>query len=427
MEVNIENNESRKKLIFVVITIILLISGIAITFKIQNDKKIELEKQRQQLQEEINSHYGKYVKSNKVAPLYKLVDSNYKEVGSISKDQEISLQDAEISYVDEYFKVNGFNNQYYVYYKDVDIIEEFSKYSDRYKKYIVWNKNIVTKNITNFYDKDNNLLYTINNSFDLPIIINKEDVYGVEFNNRLVYVKSEDVLELKDNQNTTLSNTSGVAVLNYHFFYDETKASERDDCNQAICHSKSMFASHLEYIKNNNIFTLTMDEFEMYMYKEINLPKSVLITIDDGWRMDIGVEMLEEYKLNGTVFLITSWFKEISFLNSKEYVEYHSHGDKLHDKGVCPGGQGGAIKCLNKAKLLEDLTLSRKKLGDSTAFAYPFYEYNNYSINTLKEAGFTLAFIGGYKKATPDVDKFQIPRYPINKNTSVDQLKKYIG
>ena len=256
---------------------------------------------------------------------------------------------------------------------------------------------------------------------------NKKDIYGIEFNNKLLYVKKEDVKEIIDKHNTNLKNTSGIAVLNYHFFYDETKASERNDCNQIICHSKSGVRKHFEYIKNNNIFTQTIKEFEMYLNKEINLRKSVLISIDDGWITEIGKELLEEYQLNGTIFLITSWFKEINWLNYSEYIEYHSHGDNLHNQGICPGGQGGAIKCLNKTKLLEDLALSRKKLAGSTAFCYPFYEYNSYSISILKEAGFTLAFAGGFKKATPNIDKYQIPRYVMYDYTTVNQLASYIN
>ena len=38
-------------------------------------------------------------------------------------------------------------------------------------------------------------------------------------------------------------------------------------------------------------------------------------------------------------------------------------------------------------KLIQDLTISSEKLYNSTVLAYPFYEYNEYSISTLKEAG----------------------------------------
>lgn len=414
-------------ILIIVMFILFFISSFFIYDRIQKNKILKLEEFRSKTKQEISTHYNKYVKTITDATLYKLIDSKYIESGSIKNNQELSLAEMEITYATEYFKISSFDDEYYIYYKDVEVLDKLTVYPNRYKQYILFNNNIITTDVTNFYDDNNNLLYTFNKSFNLPIIVNKKNMYGVEFNNRLVYIKEQDVKEIKQSNNTEKHNTNGVAVLNYHFFFDETMASERLECNQHICLSKSLFSNHLKYIKDNQFLTLTMNEFEMYMNEEINLPKSVLITIDDGWRSELGVKILEENELNATIFLITSWFEEINFLNDSKYIEYHSHGDKLHDQGVCPGGQGGAIKCLNKDKLLEDLALSRKKLNGSTAFCYPFYEYNNYSINSLKEAGFTLAFAAGFKKATPSADKFQIPRYPIYNNTSVEQLKKYIN
>lgn len=412
-------------IIIISILIILSVSALLIGNKINNEKENKLNQER--LQKDIIKHYNEFVKTNKETTLYKLVDNKYLESGKVAKNQELVLKEQEITYKDEYLIVNTFIEPYYIYYKDLEIIESLSAKDNRYKNYIPFNKNIITKEITNFYDEEGDLVYALNFSVDLPIIINKGDTYGVEYNNQLLYVKNEDVSKIKDNNNTELTNTSGIAVLNYHFFYDETLASERNDCNQIICMSKSGFKKHLDYIKENNIFTPTMNEFEMYLNNQINLPRSVLITIDDGWRTSIAEELLEEYKLNGTIFLITSWFNEINFLNNHQYIEYHSHGDNLHNQGECPGGQGGAIKCKEKNALLQDLNLSRQKLGGTTAFCYPFYEYNNYSINTLKEAGFTLAFAGGFKKATPSTDKYQIPRYVMYDYTTVNQLASYIG
>ena len=407
---------------FITIIIICIIAG----FIVRNNQLQNEMLRKEKLKEEILNHYNEYVVTNKNSEIYTLNNSKYQKSGKIVKGQELILEPKDITYEDEYLKVKTFDNEYYIYYKDVDIIETMNLSDNRYKRYILFNKNVVTANTTNFYDEEGNLIYTLNQSFNLPIIVNKENIYGVEFNNRLLYVKKEDISEVIDSQNTKLTNTNGIAVLNYHFFYDESKQTERDDCNQYICKSKTGFKQHLDYIKNNNIFTPTMKEFEMYLNKEINLPKSTLITIDDGWRMQIGVDLLEEYQLNATVFLITSWWEEINFLNKYKYVEYHSHGDNLHNQGVCPGGQGGAIKCLDKKTLLEDLSLSRKKLNGTTIFCYPFYEYNNYSISVLKEAGFTLAFVGGMKKATLSSDKYQIPRYVMYDQTTVEQLKSYI-
>ena len=172
-----------------------------------------------------------------------------------------------------------------------------------------------------------------------------------------------------------------------------------------------------------------MKELELYIDKKIRLPKSVVLTIDDGWRADIGASVMSEYGLNATIFLITKEHPKSKF--EMEYIELHSHGHNIHNKGACPTGQGGGIQCLPKATLLADLKTSREKLDNTTVFCYPFYEYNNYSIEVLKEAGFTMAFggpnEGGKARVVPGIDKFRLPRYVIWNNTNVNNIKSYIG
>lgn len=379
---------------------------------------------------DIVSHYNRLVVTNKDIDLYQKKDNKFIKVGTVKDNEVLSLIEKELTYQDDFLEVSTFDNNYYINYQDVDVFVDNSLEltNERYKNYIPFNENVITNDITSFYDENDNLVYKLNKSYELEIIVKDSDKYGVEFNNKLLYVKKEDVSEIKESKNTDKSNTPSIAVLNYHFFYDETDASAVKDCQQIICHSKSLFASHLEFIKNNSIFTPTMKEFEQYLDGKIRLPKSVLITIDDGWRMYDGLDLLEEYKLNATVFLITSWFKnEITFFDDYQYVEFHSHGDDLHTGGVCAGGQGGAIKCVNKDKLLSDLALSRKKLKNTTYFCYPFYEYNSYSIEVLKEAGFTLSFAGGFRRAKSTDNRYALPRYVIYNNTTVNELKSYIG
>lgn len=421
-------SKKKVKILLLVLLLIILGSSLAIGYKLSNDKK-ETKQKQEELTKEIASHYNEYVKTNKESNIYKLNNNKLEKVGKIGKEEELTLAKTTITYKDEYLKINTLEDEYYIYYKDIDKIEKLTTQDNRYQKYIVFNKNIITKENTKFYDKDNNLVYEIPKSFDLPIIINKKDIYGVEFNDRLLYIKKEDVSDIKDNQNTNLVNTKGIAVLNYHFFYDTSIDGDAAKCNQIICMSTTNLKKHLDYIKNNKIFTPSMEELEMYIDGYIQLPKSVVLTIDDGWRAGIGSNIMAEYEINATIFLMTKDYNPKKYLN--EYIEVHSHGHDLHNPGVCPGGQGGAIKCLEKNKLLEDLSASRAKLNNSTVFCYPFYEYNNYSIEVLKEAGFTMAF-GGYGedgklKVTPGSNKFKLPRYVIYSYTSVDNLKNYIG
>ena len=371
----------------------------------------------------ITSHYNEYVKTNDEVKIY---DKNSNEIGLIGKGVELGLDEIEINSGTKYFKIKDFDDEYYVKYQDVDKIDALTLYSSRYKSYILFNENIVTNDKTSFYDKNNNLVYTFNKSFDLSIIIKDDNRYGIEFNNRLLYVKKDDIKETKENNNTELKNSTGVPVLNYHFAYED----DDNTCNQVICHSASQLKEHFSYIKDNNFFTPTMKELEMYIDKKLQLPqKSVVITFDDGWKADVARKYVDEYEINATLFLITSWYNKEQF--ESEYFEVHSHGDNIHNGGLCSGGQGGEIKCMDHDKLLTDLKTSREKLDGSTVFCYPFYEYNDYSIKVLKEAGFTMAFAGEYAggkiKVTPGIDKFRLPRWIIVNYTTKKQFISYVN
>lgn len=345
------------------------------------------------------------------------------ESGKISKDVYLTLDGKE----NNYFKVTNLDKEYYVTgegLKDSEIIT----YDTRYKNYIVFNQNIVINDKLDLYDENNNLLFSLNGQYSLPIYVKDNDRYGVEFEDRLLYVKA-DSGNIIDNHNTDAINTKGIGTLNYHFFYDDSIAEERNDCTQEICASKTQFKEHLDYIKNNNFFTPTMKELEMYIDGKIQLPKSVVITIDDGWRIELGIKMLEEYQLNATLFVITSWYDPQSF--KSPYLEVHSHSDSMHDGGICPTGQGGGIQCLPKETILNDLKTSSDKIGGSTVFCYPFYEYNDYSISVLQEAGFTLAFAGESSRSDNLIkvgsNKYKLPRFVVVDYTTMTDFANYLG
>lgn len=415
-----------KKVIILIVVLLLGTFGIYYFIHEETLKKEEEKVKEQEIT--IKSHYNESVVTNEKVKIYKKINNQYEESGEINKGIELSLEKQDVTIKDTYFKITNLPEEYYIYYSKVTPIEKLTTTnSDRYKRYIPFNKNIITKEKTSFYDENVTLQYTINKSFDLPIIVNDNPLYGVEYNGKLLYVKNEDIAEIKDSQNTTLSNTKGVSVLNYHFFYDENDSKERASCNQEICHSKKQFRTHLEYIKEKNILTLTMKELEWYIDGKVQLPRSVAITIDDGWMSGHGVELLNEYKLNGTVFLITKSYDPQWIVSP--YVEAHSHSDNLHRNNICnKGNQGGAILCDDSDSIIADLKLSREKLSGSTVFCYPFYDYDARAMELVKEAGFTMAFVGGeYRKVVVHDNKYKLPRYVIGTWTTLEDFKRYVA
>lgn len=412
-----KNKNMKIMLVCILLIIAVLIVVAVVIFNKDKDKDTILDNTK-----EIEEHYNKFVKVNKETNLY---NDNEKVVGKIGKDVELTLNDMSIEADTKYFNIKDLEG-YYIKYEDVDKINELSNIDDRYKVYIVFNNNIVTKEKTEFYDENGNLVYSFNEGYSLPIIIKDTDRYGVEFNNRLLYIKSDEG-EVINNTNTDKHNASGVGVFNYHSFYDESDPS--DSCPSVICHSKKQFKEQLDYLKENNILTLKVKELEMYIDGKIQLPKSVLLTIDDGYRAEKGIEILEEYKMYAALFLVTAVYPPENFVS--DYVELHSHSDNLHNVGDCPNGQGGGIQCLDEQTIQEDLKKSREKLNNTTYFCYPFYEYNEYSIKMLKEAGFTMAFAGEWDKSDNLVhvgsDKFRLRRFVIVTYTTIKDIDEYLG
>lgn len=217
------------------------------------------------------------------------------------------------------------------------------------------------------------------------------------------------------------ANEQSIPVLNYHFFYDP---SQGESCNENICLDVKVFRQHLDYLKNNGYKTLKMDEFTKWMYGEIELPeKSVLITVDDG-AMGTGkhngnklIPILEEYNMNATLFLISGWW-DVNNYRSKN-LDVQSHTYDMHQYGDCGRGQ---VVCASKEQLMEDLKKSLSIVDNNNSFCFPFYSYSASSLETVKEAGFKLAFVGGSRKAKRSDNKYLVPRYPIHKSHSMEQF-----
>lgn len=402
--------------------LVIILVGIGYLF-LQNDKDSDL-KEKEVIKEENKILSGNVVASNDIK-LYELDNGKYRESGIVGSGEILNIVESH----GDYYKVGNIIGDYYIDGNGVVSSNDNISYSDRYKSYIVFNKNVNTIDKTILYDEDGKLVYEFYEEMTFPIIINNTDKYGVEFNDRLLYVKNSDNVNIVDSNNTLEKNTKGIGVLNYHFFYDETILEKRKECNQEICASKGQFKMHLDYIKDNNFLALTMNELEMYIDGKIRLPKSVVITIDDGWLAELGIQMLNEYKLNATIFLVTSIYNPSDF--KTDYVEVHSHSHNMHNGGDCPVGQGGGIQCLDEEVILNDLKTSSDILNGSKVFCYPFYEYNNYSIEMLKKAGYKMAFAGESYRSDNLVkvgsDKYRLPRFVVVNYTTMKDFTNYLN
>ena len=415
----------KKSVVIILSVIVVLITIISAIYIIDKKNKEKIEENNKILLNEIKSHYNDYVTTTKETKLYKKENGKYIEHGKINKNISLSLTKTNIDLNTEYFNIKDFD--LYIKYEDVEKTKETQK-SDRYKNYIYFNSKVVTKNITNFYYIDGNFLYNINESFDFKILIKEDDSYGVVHNDELVFIKHKDAEKIYDNNNTDLKNKKRIKTLTYHFLYD----SETEKCDQSICQSLNQFESHLKYIRENDYFTLKLNELELYLDGKLQIPeKSIVLTIDDGTIFNTkAIDLLEKYDANATLFVITGWVG-VSNLQS-DNLDLESHTDKMHNQYECKGygSQGGGILCLDEEYVLNDLKTSQEKLGGSKYFAYPFFDFNDRAINLLKKAGFKLAFIGQYDTdgySYPGVtDPYKVRRTTMFSDISMEEFKSYL-
>ncbi len=377
---------------------------------VNNIKKVDIEK--------VKGNYGHYVKINKDI---NLVDAKRKKIGSLNKDIEVILDD-DYEIVDEYYKLDG--EDIYIKYNDVSKIDKLVEINNNeyatYNNYIPYDS-LITNDEYKLYILDKEY-YSLSGSNKYDILVNDDDKYGVVFNNRLVYINKEDVKDVIDS-NHDKEVLNGLPVLNYHYTVNKDELKE---CRQSICMEDIQVEEEIKYLSDNEYYSLTMRDVYLFLTGKIKLPKkSVVITIDDGWYVSRMINILEKYKMIGTLFLIGSLESPDAYRS--DYLEIHSHSWNMHTPGVCSGRHGGAILCWDKDKILEDLKKSRESLNNTTVYCFPFYEYNDKVIGYLKEAGFNMAFIGGDKKAYVGDNLFKIHRYELVNYTDMETFIKYVS
>ena len=403
----------KKNILIILVLLLLIILCLLLSYIITKDKQHKM--QLQDYQNKLNTirvSYNNYV-NIKGANIYELEGNNYIKKGIIN-NIDVILEDIDINnYQEEYFKLK--NIDYYVNYKDITKIDNIN-IDNRYKNYIVYNENVIIPPNTKMSLNDSSY-YQVDNELSLPIIIKEDNKYYVEYDNRLVYVEKEDINSIVENSNTNEEISKGFAILNYHYTINK-EAKEHLECMQEICMTDTLFDSHMKYLYDNNYFTLTLEEIEMFIDGKIRLPKnSVGITIDDGWYVGRSITILEKYNLHGILFLIGSLASPSDYQSPN--LEIASHTWNLHRKW-------GDLINASKEDAINDLKKSRESLNNTKYFCYPFYQYNTNVISYLKEVGFTMAFAGINKKVVVGTNKYLVPRYGIINTMTVEDIASIV-
>lgn len=209
----------------------------------------------------------------------------------------------------------------------------------------------------------------------------------------------------------TIINLNKLTVLTYHDF---TNGKVNDPMQKNIYD----FEREMEYLYKHNYKSLTLKDVKCFYDKKCKLKrKSVLITMDDGWKSELtlALPILKKYNLNAVIFYIGSNYDghNDKFLNKenlekikKDYpnIEIASHTYDNHYEDAY----------LKSVTELNDDFTKMKDIVDTKYFAYPYGHYSDNYIESLKNNNYKLAFTFGpdkeHRKASIKDNRYKIPR-----------------
>ncbi|MDP4145290.1 MAG: polysaccharide deacetylase family protein [Bacillota bacterium] len=183
--------------------------------------------------------------------------------------------------------------------------------------------------------------------------------------------------------------TEGVPVLYYHSIESEK--------GNPLRMPKEKFREQMQYLKDNDYTTLTLDELYDYLANNKPVPKkSVVITLDDGYEDNYtnAYPIIKEFGFKATVFVITSSIdKNPTTLTSAQIKEMNKNGMDIESHTV-NHVKLGELSYDQQLKELKDSKDALEKLLDKKVnyVAYPFGSLNNNSAKAAKDAGYTMAF-----------------------------------
>lgn len=227
------------------------------------------------------------------------------------------------------------------------------------------------------------------------------DWFIAEYNNLSVLNPGQELivpLKTYGKGGLTLKGYQTVPVLSYHNF-------SLDRSTNRMTVTKAAFEEQMKFLKERGYRVITLDQLLDFLEFKKPLPKkSVVITIDDGWRSfyDIALPILKEYGYPAILFVYTDLIvgsqKALSWdlINeiSRDRIDIQGH-TKTH-RNLTLADKKESFKDYFEAtqnELSKSAGIIKSKVGkDIKYLAYPDGETNHLVIELLKKQG----YLGGF-------------------------------
>ena len=204
--------------------------------------------------------------------------------------------------------------------------------------------------------------------------------------------------------------------------------------------SREEFLRQIQYLRNTGYNIIPLPELVRYYEGEIDsLPeKSVVITVDDGWKCTYDIIYKELSRLNVpfTAFLYPkyilggdyslSWDQVREMADNGVDIQSHtlSHGYLTRNES----GQGAGYQSWLENELVESKRILEEKVGRTVnVLAYPYGAYDQHVAATTEKAGYSAGLTCNFGSVSPETDPYRLHRVVIDRTTTFEQFRKYLG
>ena len=152
-----------------------------------------------------------------------------------------------------------------------------------------------------------------------------------------------------------------IPILMYHEIAVVSERQKRvRTTNPDYSLSIQKFTQQMDYLQKNAYQALTLDEFNNERLSRDH--KSIIITFDDGWidNYTHGFPILQERQLTATIFIVTSFVGQQSYLNWSQIREMHAAGISIQSHTV----SHRPLALLDEVEILAELENSKKTIED---------------------------------------------------------------
>ena len=158
----------------------------------------------------------------------------------------------------------------------------------------------------------------------------------------------------------------------------------------------------------------------------------ISLTFDDGWKCiyDNAFPILSQYKITSTHFVVSGFFDSVQFpqyMNVEHVRELERNG---HEVG-CHTVSHKHLPEETASIIQNEVTLSKKYMSDLglkiTNFAYPYGEYDDRVLASVKNAGYSSArsTIRGFN--AEEVDKYLLRCQAVKVDTEVKEVIDWLN